>query len=287
MSMGYGSDGRWDGGRRRPSLQRQRLGSIVTLPTDGAGRYGRAVLHLYLDESGDHSLRHIQPSYPLFVLGGVILADDDAVAAAVAAVAAFKRRWFGAARVVLHTADLVRNRGAFVGLKDVALRGRFFDDLNELLQSLEFSVVACAVRKDAHLERYGNEAIDPYLLALTVLVERFCFCVHSDSERGRIIAERRTAQLDRQVEMGWGYLRTRGTRYVRPSLIARRIEAFDFVGKSDAPAGMELADMVVSPLGRMLLGKRTRIDQSIVQAKLRRGPDGREWGRGLIVLPHE
>ena len=116
---------------------------------------------------------------------------------------------------------------------------------------------------------------------------RFCFCVRSDSERGRIIAERRTPQLDRQVEMGWGYLRTRGTRYVRPSLIARRIEAFDFVGKSDAPAGMEPADAVVSPIGRMLLGKRTRIDQRIVQAKLRRGPDGKEWGRGLIVLPHE
>jgi len=74
---------------------------------------------------------------------------------------------------------------------------------------------------------------------------------------------------------------------VRPSLIARRIAAFGFVGKSDAPAGMELADAVVSPIGRMLLGKRTRIDQSIVQAKLRRGPDGKEWGRGLIVLPHE
>ena len=48
-----------------------------------------------------------------------------------------------------------------------------------------------------------------------------------------------------------------------------------------------LADAVVSPIGRMLLGKRTRIDQSVVQAKLRRGPDGKEWGRGLIVLPHE
>ena len=174
------------------------------------------MLHLYLDESGDHSLRHIQASYPLFVLGGVILADDAAVAAAGAAMADFKRRWFGAERVVLHTADRVRNRGAFVRLKDEAVRSRFFAELNDLLVRLEFSVVACAVRKDAHLERYGDEAIDPYLLALTVLVERFYFCVRSDSERGRIIAERRTPQLDRQVAMGRGYLRTRGTRYARP-----------------------------------------------------------------------
>src|SRR5665811_921612 len=67
---------------------------------------------------------------------------------------------------------------------------------------------------------------DPYLLALTVLVKRFCFCIRSDVEQGRIVVERRTPQLDREVEMGWGYLRTRGTRYVRPSLIARRVEAF-------------------------------------------------------------
>src|SRR5665811_238402 len=118
---------------------------------------------------------------------------------------------------------------------------------------------------------------DPYLLALTVLVKRFCFCIRSDVEQGRIVVERRTPQLDREVEMGWGYLRTRGTRYVRPSLIARRVEAFSFVSKSDAPVGMELVDAVVSPLGRMLLGKRTLIDQSIVQAKLRGGPDGGEW----------
>lgn len=117
------------------------------------------MLHLYLDESGDHSLRHIQPSHPLFVLGGVILADDDAVAAAEAAMAAFKRRWFGAERVVLHTAERVRNRGAFARLKDVGLRSRFFEDLNDLLVRLEFSLVACAVRKDAHLERYGDAAI--------------------------------------------------------------------------------------------------------------------------------
>jgi hypothetical protein len=29
--------------------------------------------HLYLDESGDHSLTVIDPQYPVFVLGGVIV----------------------------------------------------------------------------------------------------------------------------------------------------------------------------------------------------------------------
>jgi hypothetical protein len=37
--------------------------------------------HLFLDESGDHSLTHIDPGYPVFVLGGILVADDAAPAA--------------------------------------------------------------------------------------------------------------------------------------------------------------------------------------------------------------
>lgn len=33
----------------------------------------RAMKVLFLDESGDHNLAVIDPSYPLFVLGGVIV----------------------------------------------------------------------------------------------------------------------------------------------------------------------------------------------------------------------
>ena len=33
---------------------------------------------LFLDESGDHNLSVIDPSYPIFVLGGVIVDQDYA-----------------------------------------------------------------------------------------------------------------------------------------------------------------------------------------------------------------
>jgi hypothetical protein len=87
--------------------------------------------------------------------------------------------------------------------------------------------------------------------------------------------------------MGWGDLRTRGTRYVRPSLIARRIEAFNFVSKSDAPAGMELADAVVSPLGKMLLGRGDSHRPEHRPGEAAPWSGRGEWGKGLIVLPHE
>ncbi|MBX3340705.1 MAG: hypothetical protein KF711_03890 [Nitrospira sp.] len=42
------------------------------------------------------------------------------------------------------------------------------------MRRLQFQVVACVIRKNDHLQRYGVAALDPYMLSLDVLVERFC-----------------------------------------------------------------------------------------------------------------
>jgi len=54
-------------------------------------------------------------------------------------------------------------------LSNVEFRNRFYDETNRLMQDLEYTVVACVVRKDAHLRQYGIAAIDPYMLALREL----------------------------------------------------------------------------------------------------------------------
>ena len=51
--------------------------------------------------------------------------------------------------------------------------------------------------------------------------------------------------------------------------------------------GPELADLVVSPLGRLVAGMPDRPDNEIVVGKLRTGPDGGWEGAGLVVLPSE
>jgi len=108
--------------------------------------------HLFLDESGDHSLAHIDAGYPVFVLGGILVADDSTLESIERAVAAFKRDFFGNADIVLHTADITRNRQGFESLADPGIRDRFHCRLNALLAALEFSVVACVIRKRALLE---------------------------------------------------------------------------------------------------------------------------------------
>jgi Protein of unknown function (DUF3800) len=65
---------------------------------------------LFLDESGDHNLSVIDPSYPLFVLGGVIMEEAYAREVLTPRLAEFKRQLFGREDIVLHTADITRNR---------------------------------------------------------------------------------------------------------------------------------------------------------------------------------
>ena len=69
---------------------------------------------LFLDESGDHNLSIIDPQYPLFVLGGVIVDKKYAENQLTESVNKFKKDMFGTQDIILHTADISRNRNGFV-----------------------------------------------------------------------------------------------------------------------------------------------------------------------------
>jgi hypothetical protein len=88
---------------------------------------------LFLDESGDHNLSVIDPQYPLFVLGGVIVDQAYAEGEMAERIRDFKLRIFGREDLILHTADITRNRNGFEQMKDPPFRERFYAELNALI----------------------------------------------------------------------------------------------------------------------------------------------------------
>lgn len=240
---------------------------------------------LFLDESGDHNLSVIDPSYPLFVLGGVIMDSDYARDVLTPRMAEFKRQLFGRDDFILHTADITRNRHGFERLKDTGFRLEFYQRLNALMRELEYRVVACAIRKDEHLARYGMAALDPYLMSLDILVERFCMDVGDLEDGGVIVAERRGPTLDHELELAWLNLKIQGTRFMQARQVERRIQSLNLKSKASNSAGLQLADLVVTPIGRKVLGKPVKEDYEIVESRFRRSPGGRIEGYGLVVLP--
>ena len=153
------------------------------------------------------------------------------------------------------------------------------------MQQLDYEVVACAILKDYYLDRYGPDAIDLYRLGLHVAVEQLCDALGTEDGRGTIVAEKRGETLDQDVQDTWEKLNERGSRYAEAEVIRNKLLGLELRDKKENIAGLQLADLVVSPIGRHVLGKQDREDWHIVQHKLLRSPERSEERRGLIVLP--
>ena len=240
---------------------------------------------LYLDESGDHNLSVIDPQFPVFVLGGVIVDQDYAEGPLTKALNSFKQEMFGTTEIVLHTADIARNRNGFEALKNRAFRERFYARLNELMFRLDYKVVACAVLKEEYVHRYGNLAKDPYVLGLEEIAQVFRFEIGNVHHGGIIVAERRSEHLDSRLIASWSSLVTLGAQSIRARSVAQRIERLELRTKDENLSGLQLADLVVTPIARHILGKTDYEDWRIIEGKIREDRRGMTGGYGLKVLP--
>jgi len=240
---------------------------------------------LFIDESGDHNLEKIDSQYPVFVLAGVIFDNDYYNKTAKEKIKKFKIKIFGTDKIILHTADISRNKNGFESLADKKVRDIFFKELYSMIESLRFEIVATGIQKKKHLLRYGIAAVDPYLLSLEFLVERFIFSLDDCKEKGVIIAESRGTQLDNQLQLAWLDLKIKGTRFLSPTRISEKITDFKILPKSQAVGGLEIADFVVSPIGRKIMGKPIKDDFKVIKKKFRRDGSNKIMGHGLVVFP--
>ena len=240
---------------------------------------------LYLDESGDHNLTVIDDNYPVFVLGGVIVDKDYADGPLTEAFNGFKSRMFGRTDIVLHTADISRNKNGFEPLNDPRFRRDFYEELNSLVRELNYTVVACTIHKNDHFRHYGAAAIDLYRISIHKLAELFCNEIGRVRNGGMIITESRNPTLDQDLERSWSSLLRRSSGHSGAEMIRDRIRSLTLRDKKGNIAGLQLADLVVSPIGRHVLGKPDKDDWLIVEEKLRRSPGGEIEGYGLISLP--
>ena len=236
---------------------------------------------MFLDESGDHNMTRIDPRYPVFVLGGVIMDVDYSTGPLREAVGDFKREMFKPTDITLHTADIARNRNGFEPLQDTIFRVRFYNRLNSLMRSLEYSVVACSIRKEAFRALHGVFAPDPYLHAFSILAKIFCSDLDKTGSSGIIISESRDTVLNRRLEAEWFALKSSSAAEDR----MERLNSLTILGKNDNVAGLEIADLVVSPVGRKVIGRADHDDWRIVEEKMLRNDAGEYLGYGLVVLP--
>lgn len=247
----------------------------------------KETLVLFLDESGDHDLIRIDPEYPIFVLAGCIMDSQYEAKVLTSALNRFKESFFGNNEIVLHLAEYTRDGEGYEKLRDKDLRGEFYAGLNKIIKDTEFCLVACIIDKNEHIKHYKN-AIDPYLLSLEVIVERFIMFLKEKKEKGVIIAESRGPQLDNQLNLAFLDLKISGTRFLRPIDIMENITDFRIRKKGENISGLQLVDSIITPIGRRYLNKRNfYITYDVIKSKFRKHSCGKYRGYGLITLPRK
>jgi len=237
----------------------------------------------FLDESGDHSLNKIDPSYPVFVLAGCIFDFDYYNNTAEPQIMALKQKYFKRNDIILRSYDIRKQKNAFNILVDKKLREAFYTDINELILSLNFTVIAAAINKTSLKNQY-SDSVNPYHLCFHFFFERVIMYLGKSNEKMLLRIESRETHNDKKLSHEYELFRAGSSRFP-PKETQAKLADLSFNQKTQNIAGMQLADLVAYPIGKWIMNNDGENKAfKIVEKKLHQ-KDGKYMGYGLKVFP--
>lgn len=237
---------------------------------------------VYVDESGDHGLASIDPTYPVFVLAFCIFCKEEYLEVAVPALQRLKFNHFGHDQVVLHEREIRKTEGPFQFLQDRERRGRFMVDLTALVEAAPFRLIASVIDKKRLKEHYRHPS-NPYEVALAFAMERVAIYLRRRHERRsttHFVFESRGRKEDDQLELAFRRV-CDGENYAKEALPFEAI----FADKRANSCGLQIADLLARPIGRHVIDpKQENRAYDVIETKFDR-LEGQLQGYGLKVFP--
>lgn len=239
---------------------------------------------LFIDESGDPSLKSINPDFPVFVLLGVLIEKTE-YQNLQKSMNDLKLKYFDSVDVILHSTDIRKCNGVFSALFDLKLKESFYKDLNKILAKTEYKIISSVINKVKHINKYGKLADDPYEIGLTFLLERTLFEIDRERLKADIIIESRGKREDSLLASRYNQLISVGSKVLPSRFVTRYGTEVSFKRKWENDAGLQLADLCAYPVARRILfpGEPYPAFQ-IIEHKFRRGPNG-VMGYGIKIFP--
>ena len=217
---------------------------------------------LFIDESGGHDLKFVDPNYPVFVLVGLLVGEAYYAKTLVPRVKALKAANGFARSVVLHSSSIRRHEEPFQSLNDAARRVQFYEALNCVFQTGRFRIYGVVIDKMRLSQRFLVSP-NPYDISLSQLLSLTCGAPETPTINrpsiSRIVAESRGRREDKQLQAEYQRFRrhglwsygAKGVQSRRPRTVGRVFPSrIDFVRKSRVVCGLELADLAAYPIGR-------------------------------------
>lgn len=238
---------------------------------------------VYVDESGDHGLKSIDPNYPVFVLALCVFKKAEYTGRLVPALPRFKFEHFGHDQVILHETDIRKDRGDFAFLKTPERKSAFLAELTQIVANTPFTLICSVIHKEPYRRRYANPD-NPYHVALGFGLERVFYYLRSQGGaalKTHIIVERRGKQEDAELELEFRRICDRGNYhgYQLPFDVV-------FTDKKSNSAGLQMADLVARPVGiRMLRPEQENRAFEVLEQKFYTNENGKRDGWGLKCFP--
>lgn len=237
---------------------------------------------VFVDESGDHSMTSIDPDYPMFVLSLCIFAKNEYSERLKTSICDLKFKTFGHDVVILHEHDIRKRSGLFTPLNK-EVRDAFMSELTEIMQKIDFKVIAVAIKKDSHAKKY-NQPAHPYYLAMQFALERlyhFMSKVNQSNKLTHVICEARGKAEDQALELEF-------RRICDGSNATRQRLPFEILiaDKKTNCEGLQLADLTARPIGLSVLRPlQANRAMEIIETKFYRNGGGNKFGYGLKCFP--
>lgn len=208
----------------------------------------------YVDETGDHSLKKVDPDFPVFVLTAVVTPLEQYIKHSVPQILEFKTKYFPNEGVILHSRDIRKSIGSFSILRDVNIKRRFMEDLSGLIENLNFELIVCSIDKTRMIEKYGPQALNPYEYSLKVVLERLVYIIeHRGVNTINFIFEARGKKEDHNLELEFLRIMDRGTEYISHERFAECDFTISFLKKELNIIGNQIADLAGYPIARNLI----------------------------------
>lgn len=211
---------------------------------------------VYLDETGTPNRGNADERFPVFGVSAVIV-PEVGQAQLIAALNAFKLRYWPHEGVVLHSSEINKKEGPFGMLRDAGRLRGFIEQLNAVLAADYYQAILVGMRKQAYYDRYGARAAAPYELCLALLLERLGHMARAQGSRTfRLIAESRGRQEDAALDACFRQLAAGDVgslHWLHPEHWQGVAFELDFQAKRANIAGLQVADLIAYALAQHLL----------------------------------
>lgn len=204
----------------------------------------------YADESGDHSLTSIDPTYPAFALSLCAFPKSSYCTTTIPRFLKLKFKYFGHDSIVLHEREIRKQTGDFSILSDVNLRGQFISELTDLLAASKFHVLAAVIDKpELKTDLFPT---NPYSISLRICLQMAYLFLRRRRQIGKrhhFIFEKRGAKEDAELELEFRRI-IAGENDLKVPFPAFQIH---FSDKRTNSTGMQIADLAARPIGLTII----------------------------------